>query len=108
MAILTVYQGAQCLQLEFDGQQPLHGLLEQAGIAMARPCAGRGVCGKCAVILSGEVSAPNGAELSAGTRLACQAQVLGDAQVWLPEGRDMEQIQTEAIFTPIRPTVRGK
>ena len=96
MASLTIYQGAQRLTLEFVGQQPLYQLLEQAGIAIARPCAGRGVCGKCAVILSGDVSAPNEAEQAAGTRLACQAQILGDAQVWLPEGKDMEQIQTEA------------
>ena len=96
MASLTIYQGAQRLTLEFVGQQPLYQLLEQAGIAIARPCAGRGVCGKCAVILNGDVSAPNEAEQAAGTRLACQAQILGDAQVWLPEGKDMEQIQTEA------------
>ena len=80
MAVLTVYQGAQCLQTEFEGQQPLYQLLEHAGISVARPCAGRGVCGKCAVILRGQVCAPNEAEQAAGTRLACQAQVFGDAQ----------------------------
>ena len=99
MATLTIYQGAQCLQQAFEGQQPLYQLLEQAGISVARPCAGRGVCGKCAVILRGQVSEPNEAERSAGTRLACQAQVLGDAQVWLPDRKDMEQIQTDAAVS---------
>lgn len=96
MAVLTIYQGAQCLQTEFEGQQPLYQLLEHAGISVARPCAGRGVCGKCAVILRGQGCEPNEAEQAAGTRLACQAQVFGDAQVWLPDRKDMEQIQTES------------
>ena len=96
MAVLTIYQGPQCFQTVFEGSQPLQALLEQTGISAVRPCAGRGFCGKCAVILGGQVSAPNEAELAAGTRLACQARILGDAQVWLPDSKEMEQIQTEA------------
>ena len=61
-----------------DGEQVLlSDVLLAAGLSHDRPCGGRGVCGKCAVKLSGAVSAPNEAEQKAGTRLLCQAEVLG-------------------------------
>ena len=53
-------------------------------LAPAHPCGGRGVCGKCAVQLTGAVSEPNAAEQAAGVRLSCQAVLLGDAEVILP------------------------
>lgn len=53
------------------------------------PCAGQGRCGKCRVLVQGEVSAPSQAErqhlsaaqLSRGVRLACCTRVLGDCVV---------------------------
>ncbi len=61
------------------------------------PCAGRGVCGKCRVRARGGLSAPtaeerallSAEELQSGWRLACQARVLGDIDVDVPERRDM-------------------
>lgn len=93
---LTVLRGAQRLELEFEGTPRLEELLSARGIFVQRPCGGRGACGKCAVELSGAVSAPNDAERRAGTRLACQAVLLGDAQVALPEARGMEQVEISA------------
>ncbi len=53
------------------------------------PCAGRGTCGKCRVIASGDLAPPTAAErahltqeeLASGVRLACQARLQGDAIV---------------------------
>ena len=71
------------------------GLLEaaaDAGIALDQPCGGLGKCGKCLLLVSGDVGEPNSAEadvLSAdqlrnGFRLACQSSVSGPATVEIP------------------------
>lgn len=96
MATLSVWSNGNFKEISFQPPQPLHALLEEAGFYGLRPCGGLGKCGKCAVTLSGEVSAPNEAEAAAGLRLACQAQILGDAQVFLPTAADLQQIQTES------------
>ncbi len=93
MPTLTIRRGPQAFAVDFEGGQPLSALLEKAGQELARPCGGRGSCGKCAVALTGDVSAPNGAEMRCGTRLACQAVVLGDAEVILPDVLPLEQIE---------------
>ena len=93
MPRLTIRRGPQMASLAFCGTQRLSALLERAGQAVAQPCGGRGVCGKCAVLLDGDVSAPNAAEQRCGARLACQAMVHGDATVMLPDVLPMEQIE---------------
>ena len=93
MATLTIEQNTTTQTLSFTAPAPLSVLLENAGFHGMQPCGGRGVCGKCTVTLSGLVSPPNDAETRAGVRLACQAQILGDAHVILSEQRKMEQIQ---------------
>ena len=109
MAELIIYQDDRCIRLLFQEPQPLHLLLEQAGILFSRPCAGRGICGKCAVRLSGQVSEPNEVEIAAGTRLACQAIITGDAQVWLPQEQKLRQIQINSIAQPeLKSPMAGK
>ena len=90
---LTVMQGGLRREIHFEGEVLLSNLLASNGFEIARPCGGRGSCGKCAVVLEGECSQPNAAEVHAGTRLACQAMVHGDALVILPEQRALEQIE---------------
>jgi len=72
-------------------------LLSTAAAAVGRmvetPCGGRGACGKCRVVVHGEISPPDPAELqlvsdadrALGVRLACQAKILGDVSVTIPE-----------------------
>ena len=96
MATLSIWSNGNFKEITFQPPQALHVLLEEAGFYGLRPCGGLGKCGKCAVTLSGEVSAPNEAEAAAGVRLACQAEVLGDAQVFLPTAADLQQIQMES------------
>jgi len=61
------------------------------GLPLEQPCAGRGTCGKCKVLVEGTLSPPDEVELellssaeqAAGYRLACRARVAGDAFVTL-------------------------
>ena len=101
MALLTITRDGKSHPFAFTAPLPLDAALEQAGFAIPRPCGGRGVCGKCAVALQGSVSEPNEAEQKAGTRLSCQAMLLGDARVTLADSRKTEQIEIRGIETPI-------
>ena len=94
MAILSVWSNGNQKDIAFTPPKALHLLLEEAGFYGLRPCGGLGKCGKCAVTLTGDVSQPNTAEEKAGVRLACQAEIFGDAQVFLPVTADLQQIQT--------------
>ena len=104
MAILSIWSKGSCKEVSFSAPQPLFEVLEQAGFSGLRPCGGLGKCGKCAVTLSGDVSTPNDAEEKAGIRLACQATLLGDAQVFLPETGALQQIQTESAADSVNIT----
>ena len=90
---LTVLQGGLRRECLFEGEALLGDVLAANGYEIARPCGGRGSCGKCAVALEGQVSTPNAVEERAGARLACQAVLLGDAEVILPENRALAQIE---------------
>lgn len=93
MPTLTIYGGGAPHTLEFTAPAPLGELLERAGVSPAHPCGGRGQCGKCAVTVTGEISAPNEAERRTGRRLSCQVMLLGDAQVYRPSHAPMRQIE---------------
>lgn len=105
MATLTIRRGAQTFTVPFIGAQKLSVLLERAGQLLAQPCGGRGVCGKCAVLLEGEVAPANATELRCGARLACQAVIEGDAMAILPDALPMEQIEAGkgAALQPVQP-----
>ena len=94
MAELRIMRGGETVVVRFEGQPLLDDVLRQAGVYTPHPCGGRGTCGKCAVELYGNVSASNTAEEKAGVRLSCQAVLLGDAVVVLPEEQGGAQIET--------------
>lgn len=66
--------------------------VKATGYPLEQPCAGRGTCGKCKVLVQGGIAPPDeieAAELSqaeqdSGYRLACRARVNGDLHVVLP------------------------
>jgi len=71
-----------------------------SGRSVEMPCGGVGTCGKCRVVVSGEVSEPDSVERRAltdgdilsGIRLACRAKVNGAVGVTIPEtSRSMVQ-----------------
>ena len=92
---LLVRRGGRSWRLPFEGAPLLSQVLALAGLSLPSPCGGRGSCGKCGVVIEGHVSSPNALEKQAGKRLSCQAVLLGDCRVVLPEERNMAQIQTE-------------
>ena len=95
MAELTVWQNGRERRVPFTGTPTLDEVLTGAGLTLPHPCGGRGQCRKCAVTLTGAVSAPNAAETAAGCRLSCQAVLLGDAAVTLPDTPQSMRIETE-------------
>lgn len=83
----------------------------RAGVFLSMPCGGRGTCGKCRVrITGGDVSEPTEAEtalvdaglLSSGIRLACQARVVGEIVVEVPqESRALDRKEISLLrFVP--------
>ena len=97
MPILKLWQNGISREIPFTGTPALSELLRQENIAYAHPCGGRGICRKCAVQATGAISPPSPAEETAGIRLSCQITLLGDAEVWLPEG--LGTVET-AGYTP--------
>ncbi len=83
MARLTIHEGETTRIVPFDAPARLADVLLSGSAAIPHPCGGRGSCGKCSVALSGDVSTPNEAEVRCGTRLSCQAVLLGNADVTL-------------------------
>lgn len=61
------------------------------GIPLEQPCAGRGTCGKCKILVESGAAPPDevelenltAGELAVGNRLACRARVQGDMKVTL-------------------------
>lgn len=100
MGNLKIWQNGRAKTISFEGPPLLQTVLTRAGYPVDNPCGGRGVCGKCAVMLHGNVSQPNEAEQKAGTRLSCQAILLGDAEVWLADTQ-VNRIETLGKLTEI-------
>jgi len=94
MPILTVHQGFQKTELHAQAGTPISRILEEAGILVPQPCGGRGVCGKCAVMMEGALSEPTAEERKTGARLICQAVLMGDASITIPQYEPMDQIET--------------
>ena len=72
----------------------------EAGVALESPCGGRGTCGKCRVVVSGDAGPLTEAErrhlspeeIENGYRLACQAMVEDDLLVRVPEGSQVYSV----------------
>ncbi len=97
------------------GADLLH-LLQNNGVVMNTPCAGKGTCGKCAVRVRGNLEAPPDKEksllgsekLERGFRLACYTHVSSDLEVYL-EGdmRDASIITAGKMRdVPLEPYIR--
>lgn len=100
MATVLIRQGQRCIPVTISTPVIADDVLSQAGLTLPHPCGGRGRCGKCAIMLSGCVSEPNAHEQAAGVRLSCQAVILGDAQIVLPQRSDIAQIEAGMYRQP--------
>ena len=94
---------------------PLLEAAREAGLRLQSPCGGEGRCGKCLVQAQSGLEAPTPVEtrmlspsqLDDGWRLACQARLMGEARVTVPdsslvvEHRIMvEGVEREVVVAP--------
>lgn len=86
--------------------------ITKAGIKISSPCGGEGTCGKCRIILKtkdglspltdSERSFLTSKQIESGSRLACQAKLVGDATINIPDSTrvsDMRILLTGAVRT---------
>jgi ferredoxin len=69
MKRLEIIKGDEKAEIYFSGRPLLSSVLEKAGFPIDSPCGGKGKCGKCALEVFGEVSAPTDEEIKHKTRL---------------------------------------
>ena len=84
-------EGSEPVVISANAGEKLLDVARKANVAIDAPCSGNGVCGKCRVRLaSGYLDAPinrhiTSEEYAAGWRLACVAQISGDAVIEVPD-----------------------
>lgn len=91
MPTITVILGEQTKSVEVDVGTLVGHAIVLTGLPLEQPCAGRGTCGKCKILVERGVAPPDDIErahLTAGelvldNRLACRARIEGDAKVVL-------------------------
>lgn len=69
-----------------------------AGVEVNSACAGKGVCGRCRVVVEGDVETKASPKISqeewaSGYRLACLSKVLGDCVIFVPEESQLKPMQ---------------
>lgn len=83
MPVLTLWQGSRRREIPFEAGVCLGDVLRQHVPGHAHPCGGRGVCGKCQVVLRGQEHPV----------LSCQTYLTDqDAEVFLPETLSIAQV----------------
>jgi uncharacterized 2Fe-2S/4Fe-4S cluster protein (DUF4445 family) len=91
MPRVTVVYGEKSVTLEAAVDSILGDAIAATELPLEQPCAGRGTCGKCKVLVETGVHPPDEielanltpGELAIGNRLACRARVGDDAKVTL-------------------------
>lgn len=91
MPKLTIVYGTEEKNITVSPDTLIGDAIQETGLPIEQPCAGRGTCGKCKVIIE-EGSIPPDAveeehltagELALNTRLACRAKAVDDARIIL-------------------------
>ena len=91
MPVLTVIYGNETKTIEVPTNTLIGEAVAQTGLPLEQPCAGRGTCGKCKVLVEVGVAPPDAVErkhlspgeLALDNRLACCARIETDARVVL-------------------------
>ena len=105
MGKVTLHTSGGRVMLEAATGVKLAEVLRLGGHPADLPCAGNGRCGKCRVRAAGELSQPGPeerkllteAELAAGIRLACQARLAGDAELWETDAKKDAAIEVSGV-----------
>ena len=91
MKVTFQIEGGNPISIECNAGDNLLELARRANVAIDAPCSGNGSCGKCRVkLVEGELESFNSRHISdeeynAGWRLSCNAKVLTDCTVWVPD-----------------------
>ena len=91
MKVTFQIEGANPVQIECNAGDNLLELARRANVAIDAPCSGNGSCGKCRVkLIEGQLESFKSRHISdeeynAGWRLSCNAKVLTDCTVWVPD-----------------------
>lgn len=118
MCKLTIQPDKKSIKVEKDTN--LLEAISSAGIKVASPCGGEGTCGKCRIVLKSKegLSPLTDSErdfltikqIEAGNRLACQAKLVGDATIVVPDSSrvsDMRILLSGALRTvQLNPNIR--
>jgi uncharacterized 2Fe-2S/4Fe-4S cluster protein (DUF4445 family) len=91
MPIVTVIYGEARQVVDVEAGTLVGEAVAATGLPLEQPCAGRGTCGKCKILLEQgampsdpiELNNLTAGELAVGNRLACRARVQSDMQVTL-------------------------
>ena len=91
MPILTIIYGEETKQVQVSVGTILGDAIATTGLPLEQPCAGRGTCGKCKILIETGVAPPDDVEsehlspgeLALDNRLACRARIESDARVML-------------------------
>jgi uncharacterized 2Fe-2S/4Fe-4S cluster protein (DUF4445 family) len=91
MPTLTVVYGEETKTIQVEKNTVLGEAIAATGLPLEQPCAGRGTCGKCKVLIEAGVAPPDEieyqhltpGELALDNRLACRARIQEDAKVVL-------------------------
>jgi len=91
MPKVTVIYGDEVKTVDAKQDSLLGDAIVATGLPLEQPCAGRGTCGKCKVLVEEGVSTPDeieiknlsDGELALGNRLACRARVSEDTKLIL-------------------------
>ncbi len=91
MPNVTVVYGEEEKTAQAENGSLLGDVIAETGLPLEQPCAGRGTCGKCKVLVEEGVAEPDEiefenltpGEIALNNRLACRARVEGDSRVVL-------------------------
>lgn len=91
MPEVTIIYGAETKTVQAEEGDLLGDVIAQSNLPLEQPCAGRGTCGKCKVLVEVGTAAPDEIEiknLSQGevalnNRLACRARIQGETRIVL-------------------------
>lgn len=91
MRTVTLIYGQEQKIIQAQDGTSFSEVISEAELPLEKPCAGRGTCGTCKVLVEQGGNQPDeieqehitSGELTLGTRLACRAQVQGDTQIVL-------------------------
>lgn len=91
MPIVTVVYGEEEKIVQAGDGALVGDVITETGLPLEQPCAGRGTCGKCKVLVEDGVDDPDeiefknltSGEIALNNRLACRARVKGDSRIVL-------------------------